>query len=1442
MHLLFPFFIRILLLINIVRLHHLYLEGYFMNRFLPLLLVLLSTFSATAQNSKNKIALMEGTRYMVAFPQVWASPSEKPLPQPMQLYISSKVKAKVRVQTPSSINDNARIDRTFTIQPNEVLKFPVPTSYMNGVSATGPESQTKRGYGIFVSSDKPISVSTYQAWMGNGELARHLPIEAWGKNYYTMNFYQDRYGTSGQYKNRPGQILLVASKDNTIVTYTPTWTTEGGSDNPSSPTGVTQTITLEKGETYLIKAKIDENYNKEWITDLSGTFISSNKPLGVISGHTKVAIMRYPDVLPPTGMFAAEAHFVRNNVHDAMLPVEMSGTKFVTVPCQYTPTRVVGQGSAEFGIDDDRGDVVRIVATADNTKVLSMRQDGSGLKAERTLRKGESFLATSLEVATYWETDKPVLMAHYGKSYAKILPPVLMGRKGIEQTQGHPTVESGMPMMQYVPPVNRWASYGVFSAPEGMDNFLNVVFRTEQVGQIKIDGRSLTSAFGGSTRPLKGTPYSYIRTPIGAGNHFIESAHDSIRWVAWTYGSLDGLQQGRAYGTPIAIDLAVPCEDSLDIIAAEVCGDIYGQVRLLPENSTCAQLFWFTLEDEDNYVLEANMDELTDAKVFPFLLRVVDKKKPAYAKVKVVTRSGNWIEKEYRYDGVDFVFDPTDVNFGTQPFKQQICTTVTVTNKQKTNVKLDSLKFGNVAFSVKPTSIQLGPNESKSIEICGVINQSGRITDTLVGTVNCVEFKLLPVEIRGADPVFYASDQNWGIIPKNDKQTKQIELLNSGKAEIIVTDFQPRGNAFFTNATLLKSLPLTLQPGQRFTYDIDYSPNGQTGVDHVLRINYTTNATKEKLYSDLNGKGSDAELSVSSFSWTERVIDGYQQAKGVQEYTGTIKIQNLGNTVSYIKDVSIGASRNVFRWTADQTLKDGMSPNETKTIAVYFSPMELSLRDAERKYPANIKVTYEVNGEVKEAYGDLEGTALQPMVYVTDQDWGSRTVGSTVSLPIEITNKSLTAFAPLTNNEGGTMDLTVDSLVIEGTEPFVWTTTGTKVITFNPPLSVASLTTFLVPVTFTPTQPGVYEATYRLYGNTLDTTVAKLRGEAPSQSVIQPLYLLTWIGTTTEDQVTGTVAYNTTLQFKEFRGGDYLLFAPAQGAPLTPFTVDASIPFTYNVEFTPDKVTRGGLKSGQNLNGRLPYQDRSFATQIVFEDGNGKELIGNINADGKYLETTLRIVADKDVPVDGIGKAAFFLEPKPESIDSGNVESSRLRILFEGGLLAPETIIPSNFPSALIIDETRSIGMLEIDLLTTPQVDGYLGMREFKGMLYSKNYSDITGLYYTIDKFGKTGSPYVVVNVIPDIMTVVPVCANGLRLVNVGKPYSIVVKNNGVEVTVGLDAPLTLTSVNELGQQEVIFSGYVKRGTYQFPIYSRGLQWVVGKQGDWMDAIGVFVH
>lgn len=1407
-----------------------------MKKLLYLITALILSVNGFAQN---KLVLTEGTRYMVSFPQVWASASEKPLPQPMQLFISSKVKTKVRVQTPANINDNARIDREYSVDANKVTRISIPTTYMN------VNSQTRAGYGILVTSTKPISVSTYQAWMGNGELARHLPIESWGKNYYTANMYQDRYGTEGSgYKYRPSQILIIASRDNTVVSYTPTWDTEGGNEMPGAKKGETQTVTLEKGETYLIKGKIDENFNKEWSTDLSGTLIKANKPVGVVSGHTKVAILRYPDELPPTGMFRAEAHFVRNNVHDAMLPIEMSGTEFVTIPSMYTPLRNSGVGTsgAEIGIEDDRGDVVRFIALEDGTKISRMRLDGSGLAAERMLRKGESFLATTLTESTFWKSDKPVLASQYGKSYAKVLPPAFDGGKDVEKPMGHPTVESGMPMMEYVPSVDRWTNYGVFHSPEGTDNFLNIVFKMADVGKIKIDGRLLSSALGGAMKSLQGTPYSIIRTPIGAGDHNIESVDPTIKWMAWNYGSLDGLQQGRAYGTPVSIDLSIPCDDSLEIESQIVCGDVDGKVKLLPENSTCAQFFTFVIEDEMNYILEADLDALPDSKVFPFQLKVIDKKKPAYVKVRVITRSGNWIEKEFSYDGIDLSFDPKEVNFGTQPYGQKICTTVVVKNLQPTTVTIENLKFRIQEFSVTPNSLQLGPNESKQIQVCGVINIPGRRVDTLIAKINCIDLKYLPVEIRGEEPLFYAGDQNWGILPKNSKQTKQVELVNAGKVDVIITEYQPRGDAYFTNSTLIKYLPLTLKPGQRFTYDVDYSPNGEMGIPHQLRIDYTTNAEKEKLYSDLKGQGSDAQVSVTSFNWTERVIDTYQQSKGIFEYSGLVTIQNLGNTVSTIKAVSIeGGMAGIFSWTGDGMLYNAMSPSDTRTLKVFFKPFEMPLRDAERKYASELVVKYIVNGEEKEARGVLEGTALQPMIHLTSQDWKSRPVNSVTGLPIEITNKNLYAFAPLTSNEGGTMNLLLDSLVITGNEPFTWTSTGTNVIAFNPPISITSLETVPMFVDFSPRKPGVYKTTYRFYGNIPDTATASLMGETPGESKVEPISLLTWIGTTTTGTVRGTSAYNTLLKFKEFRGGDYILFGPSSSAPLTPFQVDPSVPFSYEIEFTPNKVTKNGLKSGQNLNGRLPYQDDRFYTTIVFEDANGNELVGDVFGDGKYLETTLRIVADKNVNIDANANVSFWLDPTPESIDSGNVESARLRVRFDNGLLYPKLLSNKNFPTALLMEEKLSTNMLEIDLVTSNQVDGYLGKKEFQSLLYSKNFSNIDGEYYTINKGDKIASPYVVINVIPDVLTVIPVCANVRRIIEFGGKYGIVIKNNVVEVTVGIDAPLTITSVNELGQQTIIFNGFVKKGTYNFMVQSKGLQWLIARQGDWIETEGILV-
>ncbi|MFN5874914.1 MAG: hypothetical protein ACK45E_01425, partial [Ignavibacteria bacterium] len=878
-----------------------------------LLLVLTSTSDLLAQKStetRGTMVLTEGRRYLVGFPQVQASATEKPMPQPMQLFISSKSKGKVRVQTPAAINDAARIDKEYNVEPNKVLRIPIPIGYMN------QESESRKGYGIMVTSTKPISVSTYQAWMGNGELARHLPVEGWGKNYYSMNMYQDRYGTAGAgYKYRPSQILVIADKDNTVLSYTPTFDTEGGFECPSVRKGTTQTITLEKGETFLIKAKIDENKNKEWDTDLSGSWIRANKPISVISGHVKCAVLRYPDVLPPTGMFAAEAHFVRSNVHDAMLPIEMAGTKFVTVPCMYTPLRNsgAGQAGAAIGIEDDRGDVIRVVALEDGTTVKSMRTDGGGLKNEWMLRKGETRIV-SRDFAVYWESDKPILMGQYGKSYAKVLPPGARGSKDGEGTEGHPTVESGMPMLQYVPSADRWVEYGVFHSPEGMDNFFNIVFKKDEIGKIKIDGRALTSAFGGAMRLLDGTPYAYIRTPIGTGDHYVESTDPKVRWAAWNYGSLDGLQQGRAYGTPISVDMTIPCDDSLIVVDELVCGDVTAKGTILPEKSSCGSIFAVYPEDLNNYTLEVDENFNSGDQEVNFTLKVEDKTKDAIAVVRVVTRSGKYVEKTYTYIADKISWTPSRLDFGTLAYNTPNSKTITIKNEKTDRpvlIKKIRVMANQQIFQVSPEGpVTLGPGESRDFAVTATIQTAPLVVDTVICELGCYDQKTVELRVRGEEPQIYVSDVDWGTVPASSPGVeRRVKIQNGSNVELVVTGYQQNlldgtGNFFdpktIEGKPLTSAFPLTIPGNGTYEFLVTYSPKGDAANAHRVDVPFYSNAKEVDSIAILKGAGVTIDLDAVATPWVERVLDNIQTAQNIKEYTQSIKFYNYGKqTVTF---------------------------------------------------------------------------------------------------------------------------------------------------------------------------------------------------------------------------------------------------------------------------------------------------------------------------------------------------------------------------------------------------------------------------------------------------------------------------------------------------------------------------------------------------------------
>lgn len=804
------------------------------------LLLMFGCVGAFAQSNTNS-PISEGTSFVVSFPQVWAQSSEKPLPNPMQLVVASRNACTVRVRSIAVAMDLPRIDITKMTQPGEVVRIPISTAYMC------TESERPVGTGLLVESSMPVTVSTLQQWNGNGEMTQHLPIAAWGTEYYSMNFYQDHFGSGQNIDYRPSQILIISAADSTFVTYTPTVDTEGGFVTKSIPKGTSFTMQLDRGQATLIKSKINIAESKNFSTDLSGTRIVSTKPIAVVSGHTKGAMMRYPSILPISGSFSAPAHFLRNNVHEAMLPVEMAGTKFITVPFLYTSNRVTGQGNPEIGIDDDRGDVIRVIALEDNTVVKTMRQDGSGLLNKWNLRKGETRLETSVETATYWESTKPILMGQYGKSYAKVLPPPVRnnGSKDVDDAQGHPTVEAGMPFLTTVPSMDRWISHGVVNTQEGMDCFVNIVFRSRDFDDIYFDGKKLREVFSQNVRTVRGTDLSVIRHPIAQGSHFLASAEDSVRFMAWSYGSLDGLNQGRAYGTPAGIDLRKDCADPLVLSSTEQCTKIIGRAEY--ENSMCGQVAMIFTTDESNFKFTQtnNADLIARTSLFEF--QVIDNSIPASSKLHVIEQNGTVTERVFTYVPPTLEPSSSKIEFGWVPLGTPREQTITLRNSSTVKtlaVQSIRTRNSNSFVSISPSGpLPLAPGEEVVLTVTALSSVPVEISDSIIAELECGSLRLAHLTFAATNRTVVIGSVNYGIVDvaaPASRHTVTIENLGSNAVSVVSYSngaFTPPRH--FVDARtmsgnpLANSLPIAIGPLEQYRFTVAYDPRGVEDVNHV---------------------------------------------------------------------------------------------------------------------------------------------------------------------------------------------------------------------------------------------------------------------------------------------------------------------------------------------------------------------------------------------------------------------------------------------------------------------------------------------------------------------------------------------------------------------------------------------------------------------------------
>ncbi len=352
-----------------------------------------------------------------------------------------------------------------------------------------------------VTTDKNVAVYALNKAVMTSDASMILPTALLGTDYYVMAYRADgvTFGNQLDQAYTPSEFAVVATDSNTTITVTKTVpTTETG----SAPV----TVTLQKGESYLFQSEFSTTQLRY---DLTGTHVTSNKPVAIFAGHQRATI--------PVNLRGTLIS--RDQLYEQMLPTSVWGRSYVITPLAQP------QGISTIGTD-----LWRAVASEDGT-VLNFNN-----VQVATLNRGQ-FYEASLNTAGLLVASKKVMVAFYKKTHSD---------------NGNQT-NVGDPFMMIIPPRRQYLNNYRYTNIQAMNSFLQqyitVVTTRNNIANIRYDGNPLTATF----LDIPNTCFSYANINVTSAAHNITSPQPVGLYV-YGYGNADSY--GYVGGMALVPDVA----------------------------------------------------------------------------------------------------------------------------------------------------------------------------------------------------------------------------------------------------------------------------------------------------------------------------------------------------------------------------------------------------------------------------------------------------------------------------------------------------------------------------------------------------------------------------------------------------------------------------------------------------------------------------------------------------------------------------------------------------------------------------------------------------------------------------------------------------------------------------------------------------------------------
>jgi hypothetical protein len=652
--------------------------------------------------------------------------------------------------------------------PTQMYIFKVP-SYdfaLLGYNISGdipnystPEIQTETVVlGSFhITSEKEVSVYALSQAVTTSDAFLVLPTDVLGNRYFILSYYSDGdfEGINFGGQSTPSEFAIVAVEDNTNVTIYPT--TETYRYGLS-----TQRKTLNKGEVYLVQAKITSS---KLNPDLTGTEIVASKPIAVFAGHQRATV--------PVAIRNSVGNPSRDILIEQLPPVSTWGKNSIVVPFAKSSNEIT-QGNNIF----------RVLAAEDDTELWV-----DGVKVA-TLQQGK-FYEGILNSPHSITASKPILVGAFKKT---------CGMGGTDYL--------GDPFFAIMPPVEQYLDeYRIINSQAFENNstvykeqFITVIVPKVSWESLRIDGSALNV---NDIMPIPGGEYVYANIRVSDGVHYL-TADTSFGIVIYGYGRANsyGYIGGSNF---LKLNFLEPQITTLQTDSCFVSKGIAYKRRaqdaplsnfvIVDSLLQNCELYSFTNKGDTIFfsfrLVDVNYDGhyvVYATDTMNLTTQILDQWIPGFTLKLENEKPGELqVVKGELATGKDFCFDVPILNYGH--FSQEI-----------TAIYLKNTKiYPKTTF---PISIE--PNDKYTLTFCFTFLQDTTIVDTLVIENDCLQKNLMLVEAKfvtdktapkisiGVDSCYEEINLNVSEALSTDKGLKEVKVVEQKNCNVVISQNLPK--------------------------------------------------------------------------------------------------------------------------------------------------------------------------------------------------------------------------------------------------------------------------------------------------------------------------------------------------------------------------------------------------------------------------------------------------------------------------------------------------------------------------------------------------------------------------------------------------------------------------------------------------------------------------